>query len=225
MYKFIISSGKGGVGKTTVTIYLARAFKKAGKKVGILDADINTPNVPVMMGFNSRIPMRVEDYRIVPHEIDGIKVVSYWFDTADVPHLLWSQDRVGKILKAFCKDVDWGDTEVLLIDCPPTTSDELIGIVSMIGHIDGVILVVEGSTKVSVEDAKHAKRTFEYFNVPIIGYVKNKVSEYYDEGINVDKELGLPCLGEIRLKKRRKGRLTLTEKDFMPIVEALGVGE
>jgi len=220
--KYIISSGKGGVGKRTVTVWLAKAFSLK-KKTGILDADINTANVPLIMGFNSkeRVPMEVRGYKIVPHEMNGIKVVSYWFDTADVPHLLWSQDRVAKMLKAFCRDVDWGDTEVLLVDTPPSTSDELIGVINMIGHIDGVILVVEGSTRVSVEDAKHAKRTFDYFNVPVTGFIKNKASSYYDEGIDVDEELGLPMLAEVKLKRRKKGKLMLSEKDLLPVVEKL----
>jgi ATP-binding protein involved in chromosome partitioning len=222
MRKYIISSGKGGVGKTTITVWLARAFALS-KKTGILDADINTPNVPLVMGFNSkeRIPMEVKDYKIIPHEINGIKVVSYWFDTADVPHLLWSKDRVEKMLKAFCWDVDWGDTEVLVIDTPPSTSDELVGIINMIGHIDGVLLVVEGSTRVSVEDAKHAKRTFDHYNIPVTGYIKNKASSYYDEGIDVDSELGLPMLAEVKLKRRKKGKLMLSEKDLLPVVEKL----
>jgi len=214
--KLIVCSGKGGVGKTTVTVYLARAFAKRGYKVGILDVDINTSNIPIVLGFTERRPHEVKDYKIVPHEKDGIKVVSYWFDTVDgAPHLLWSADRVSRILKAFCKDVDWGDIDVLLADCPPATSDELVGLVNLLGHIHGAILVVQGSTRSSVQDAKLAKATLDYFNVPVVGFVQNMVSEIFDEGVDVEKELGVPKLGEIKLKKK------LSVKDFEPIIDRL----
>ena len=215
MKRILISSGKGGVGKTTIAVTLARALSRASK-VGILDADVNTANVPIILGFEEPEPLKVVDYRIIPHELDGIRVVSYWFDTSNsVPHLLWSTDRVGKILKAFCRDVDWGDTEVLIVDLPPATSDELVGVVSMIGHIDAVILVVQGSTKSSVHDAKLAKMTFEHFNVPVTGFIQNMTSSYFDDGIPVEEVLGVPCLGRIKLKK------TVTVRDIEPVVKEL----
>jgi Mrp family chromosome partitioning ATPase len=214
--KLIVCSGKGGVGKTTVTVYLARALIRRGYRVGILDADINTSNAPIVLGFAERKPHEVKDYKIVPHEKDGVKIVSYWFDTLDsVPHLLWSADRVSRILKAYCKDVDWGDIDVLLTDVPPTSSDELVGVINLLGHIHGAILVVQGSTRSSVQDAKLAKATLDYFNVPVLGFVQNMVSDIFDEGIDVEKELGVPKLGEIKLKKK------LSVKDFEPVVDKL----
>ena len=223
MKKYLIVSGKGGVGKTTVTVFLAKALTILGKKIGILDADLNTANVPLMLG-DSRKVMKVNGKGIYPNEVDGIKVVSYWYDTANgVPHLLMAGDRISKILKAFCENVIWGDIDVLLVDFPPVTSDELIGAINMLGHIDGAIIVIEGSTRLSVEDAKRAKLTLNHFNVPIIGFVKNKVSPYYDEGVNVESELRLKCLGEIKLKRRKNGHLTLSPKDFIPIAKKLEV--
>lgn len=210
-----------------MTVSLARSMVEEGNSVGILDADLNTPNVPLMMGYTpqERVPMEVQDYEIVPHQRDGVKVVSYWFDTADTPHLLSSQDRINNMLNAFCRDVNWGGTEILLVDAPPATADELVGVINMMGHINGGILVVEGSTVVSVEDALHARRTFEHYNVPIAGYVKNKVSQYYnDEEVDVDAQMDVPLLGEVKLKKRSKKGLDLT-KEVKPVLQSLGIVE
>ena len=215
MKKILVCSGKGGVGKTTVAVNLARAFAAKGRRVGLLDADINTSNAPIILGFTERKPLEVKDNRIIPHEANGVKVVSYWFDTADVPHLLWSADRVVKILKALCKDVDWGVLDLLIIDSPPTTADELIGVINLLENIDAAILIVQGSTRSSVQDSKLAKLTLDYYKVPVVGFVQNMVSKYFDEGADVESELGVPKLGEIGLKQKLK------VEDFVPIAEKL----
>jgi ATP-binding protein involved in chromosome partitioning len=202
MKRILISSSKGGVGKTTVTVNLAKELNRRGVKVGILDADIVAPNVPYLLGFTSENRPRMEyvEDRLIPVEKDGIKVVSYWFELdKDIPVLLWGTQRVDAILSAFCREVKWGGIDVLLVDCPPTTADEIVGLTKMLGHIEGAILVVQGNTRLSIEDAKLSKSAFEYLNIKILGIVQNMISEYFDDGIDAEKELGLRVLAKIPL--------------------------
>jgi len=205
MRKVLISSAKGGVGKTTTTVFLAKALRDAGYKVGILDADISAPNVPFALGFKpgDRKPMEVDNYLLKPHDKDGIKVVSYWFDTKNgIPFLLWAYDRTMNILRAFCERVDWGDVDVLLIDCPPTSSDELIGLLQFLGHIDGAILIIQGNTVASVEDAKIAKYTFDHHNVAVLGFIQNMMSDFFNSpDVDVEEEIKVPKIAEIPLSK------------------------
>ncbi len=205
MRKILISSAKGGVGKTTITVNLAKYLSKRGYRVGIIDADISAPNIPIHFGFEDKKPMVVEDYKIIPYEKEGVKIVSYWFELPKgVPMLLFGTDRARIILKSFCKEVKWGNIDVLIVDCPPAVSDEIIGLIQYMGHIDGVIVVVQGSSRASIEDAKLAMNTFDYHNIPIIGYIKNMVSEFFDNNVDVDKELNIPKIGEISLSKEIK---------------------
>lgn len=217
MKKLLISSAKGGVGKTTTSVNLARAIARKGYKVGILDADISAPNVPIAMGITEKTPMEVVDYKLKPVVVDGIKVVSYWFDTINgIPFLLWSTDRTEGILRSFCQNVDWGEVDIVIYDCPPTSADELLGLINYLGHIDGVILILQGNTRASVEDAKLAKYTFDYFNVKVLGFIQNMMSDiFYNGDINVEVELGLKKIAEIPLAKE----IDLSYYD--PVVEFL----
>lgn len=200
MKRILVSSTKGGVGKSTITVHLAKELSKRGHKIGILDADIVAPNVPILLGFEERPRLEYKDDMIEPVEKDGIKVVSYWFELdEDIPVLLWGTKRTESILSAFCREVNWGDIDLLLVDCPPTTADELVGLVNMLPHIEGAIIVVQGSTRLSVHDAKLSKYAFDHLNVRVLGVVQNMVSEYFDENIDVEKELGLKVLAKIPL--------------------------
>ena len=200
MKRILISSAKGGCGKSTITVNLAKELVKRGYKIGILDADLVAPNVPLLLGFEERPRLEYRDDKLVPVEKDGIKVISYWFELdEDIPVLLWGSNRVEAILAAFCREVNWGDIDLLLVDCPPTTADEIVGLVNMLPHIEGAIIVVQGSTKLSVHDAKLSKAAFDYLNIRVLGVVQNMVSEYFDEGIDIEEELGLKVLAKIPL--------------------------
>ena len=200
MKRILISSLKGGCGKTTITVHLAKELARRGYKIGLLDADIVAPNVPILLGFEERPKLEYKDDKIVPVEKDGIKVVSYWFEIdEDIPVLIWGTKRTDTILAAFCKEVDWGDIDLLLVDCPPTTADEIVGLVNMLPHIEGAIIIVQGSTRLSVHDAKLSKYAFDHLNVRVLGVVQNMISEHFDEGIDVEKELDLEVLAKIPL--------------------------
>jgi len=206
MKRILFSSSKGGVGKTTVTVNTAKKLKEKGYKVGILDADIVAPNVPLELGFKEDDRPRMEyTEKLIPVEVDGLKVVSYWFELdSDVPVLLQGNSRVEAILSAFCNDVDWGDCDIILVDCPPTTADELTYLISALPHIEGSFIIVQGNTKLSVHDAKMSKAAFEFLNVRIFGLIQNMVSEYFDDGIDVEKELGLKVIAKIPLGEKEK---------------------
>ena len=199
MKRVLISSSKGGVGKTTITVSLAKELAKRRYKVGILDADIIAPNVPLALGIErQRIPF-YED-KLHPIEKDGIKVVSYWFELDDdIPVLIYGSNRAEQIIPAFCKEVDWGDIDILLVDCPPTTADEMVGLANNLKHIEGAIIIVQGNTKLSVSDAKLSKAALDYLNIRILGVVQNMISEYFDDKVDVQKELDLKVLAKIPL--------------------------
>lgn len=222
MIKILVSSAKGGVGKTTTTAYLAKALRNAGYKVGVMDADISAPNLPFAFGFKpgDRKPMEVDNYLLKPHEKDGVKIVSYWFDTKNgIPFLLWAYDRTMNILRAFCERVNWGDIDVLIIDCPPTSSDELIGLLQFLGHIDGAILILQGNTVSSVEDAKIAKYTFNHYNVPVMGFIQNMTSEFFNSpDVDVEAEIGVPKIAEVPLTKDLESKYS---EYYKPVIDFL----
>ena len=198
MKRILIASGKGGVGKTTITVNLAKKLNEDGYKVGILDADIVAPNVPILLDFKDRPRMEFYKDNLHPIEKDGIKIVSYYFEIdEDIPVLLYGNKRTEQILSAFCKEVDWGDIDILLVDCPPTTADEIVGLANNLSHIEGAIIVTQGNTRVSVNDAKLSKAAFDYLNIRIFGVVQNMINEVFDEKIDIEKELNLKILTKI----------------------------
>ena len=204
-----VASGKGGVGKSTVSLNLALALSQTGAKVGLLDADIYGPSIPLMLGMKDGY-MEVEDNKLQPAESNGLKVVSFGF-FAEQSHqaAIYRGPIISGILKQFLVDTNWSDLDYLIVDLPPGTGDIPLTLAQTI-PITG-ILVVTTPQDVASNVAVKAIGMFEKLNVPIIGVVENmshficpNCSEKHyifgDGGAKkISEEFNMPFLGEIPL--------------------------
>ncbi|MCU0246817.1 MAG: Mrp/NBP35 family ATP-binding protein [Bryobacter sp.] len=164
-----IGSGKGGVGKTTVSVNLALTLSALGHKVGLLDADVYGPNVPLMMGIRDQ-PFAVEN-RIVPIENHGVKLMSMGFLSPGDKPLIWRGPMLHGVIQQFTRQVEWGELDYLLIDLPPGTGDVQLSLIQT-APLSGAIVVTTPSD-VSLEDARKAVLMFQQVRVPILGLVEN----------------------------------------------------
>jgi ATP-binding protein involved in chromosome partitioning len=164
-----VGSGKGGVGKTTVSVNLAVGLASLGHKTGLMDADVYGPNVPLMMGIN-RTPMALGE-RIQPLEQYGVKLMSMGFLNPGDKPLVWRGPMLHSVIQQFLRGVDWGDLEYLIIDLPPGTGDVQLSLIQT-APITGAIVVTTPSD-VSLEDARKAIHMFHQVKVPILGIVEN----------------------------------------------------
>ena len=164
-----VGSGKGGVGKTTVAVNLAIALAKLGNKVGLMDADVYGPNVPLMMGIN-QTPM-AHGERIQPLESFGVKLMSMGFLNPGDKPLVWRGPMLHSVIQQFLRGVDWGELDYLVIDLPPGTGDVQLTLIQT-APITGAIVVTTPSA-VSLEDARKAIHMFAQVKVEILGIVEN----------------------------------------------------
>jgi len=164
-----VGSGKGGVGKTTVAVNLAVGLGALGYRVGLMDADVYGPNVPLMMGVN-RTPMANGD-RIQPLEQFGVKLMSMGFLNPGDKPLVWRGPMLHSVVQQFLRGVDWGELDYLVIDLPPGTGDVQLSLIQT-APITGAIIVTTPSD-VSLEDARKAIHMFHQVRVPILGIVEN----------------------------------------------------
>jgi ATP-binding protein involved in chromosome partitioning len=164
-----VSSGKGGVGKSTVAVNLALALSRQGYSVGIMDADIYGPNLPLMLGVDAAPPVRND--KIIPLEAHGIKVISLGFLIEKEQPAIWRGPIVMKIITQFLRDVDWGQLDYFLVDMPPGTGDAQLSLVQAT-HVHGAV-VVTTPQQVAVGDALRGVKMFERVNVPVLGIVEN----------------------------------------------------
>ena len=208
-----ISSGKGGVGKSTVTVNLAMALKNSGAKVGIIDADISGPSIPLMFGAENMQPLITQKdgkNMITPIMQYGIKMISIGFLTPADSAVVWRGPMASQALRQFFGDVDWGDLDYILIDLPPGTSDIHLTLVQTV-PLTGAV-VVTTPQKVALADATKGLSMFRQpqINVPILGIVENMAyftpaelpdNKYYlfgkDGGKNMAEKFGVPLLGQI----------------------------
>src|SRR5215212_9431645 len=205
-----ISSGKGGVGKSTVAVNLAVALRKQGARVGLMDADIYGPNIPRMMGVNE--PPSVINERIIPLEAHGVKIISLGFLIDRDQPAIWRGPIVMKIITQFLKDVAWGELDYFIVDMPPGTGDAQLSLVQATQVTAAVIVTTP--QEVSVGDALRGVRMFERVTVPVLGIVENmswfecphcgKPSPIFGSGggERLAREVGLPLLGQIPLYPR-----------------------
>src|ERR1700675_4127651 len=164
-----VGSGKGGVGKTTVSVNLAIALAKLGRKVGLLDADVYGPNVPLMMGA-SETP-RGQGDRIGPIERYGVKLMSMGFLNPGDKPLVWRGPMLHSVIQQFLRGVDWGELDYLIIDLPPGTGDVQLTLIQT-APLTGAVVVTTPSD-VSLEDARKAILMFQQVRVPVLGLVEN----------------------------------------------------
>ena len=165
-----VASGKGGVGKSTVSVNLAVALAQEGAKVGLLDADITGPNIPLMLGVEGS-PVASPDGKITPLERLGVKVVSIQFFVPQGQPVIWRGPLVGGAIQQFLKDVEWGDLDYLVVDLPPGTSDAQLTLAQTV-PISGALLVTTPQ-EVSLLDVTKALAMFQRLSVPVLGVVEN----------------------------------------------------
>lgn len=171
-----IASGKGGVGKSTVTVNLAAALARQGKKVGIIDADIYGFSVPDMMGIESR-PELINN-RIIPVERFGVKVISMGFFVEDNAPIIWRGPMLGKMLRNFFQEVEWGEIEYMLLDLPPGTGDVALDVHQMIPQSKEIVVTTPHATAAFV--AARAGSMALHTNHEILGVIEN-MSYYVDK--------------------------------------------
>jgi len=202
-----ISSGKGGVGKSTVASNIAIALASRGARVGLMDADIYGPNIPRMMGVNGQPP--VENERIIPLQAHGVKVMSLGFMIDRDQPAIWRGPIIMKIITQFLRDVQWGELDYFLVDMPPGTGDAQLSLVQAT-MVHGAVIVTTPQ-EVAAGDALRGAKMFQRVAVPVLGIVENM--SYFicphcgdrtaifgsGGGERLATELGVPLLGEIPL--------------------------
>jgi ATP-binding protein involved in chromosome partitioning len=202
-----VGSGKGGVGKTTVTVNLAVALAQTGASVGLMDADIYGPNVPLMMGIEGR-PYLV-DNKIQTLSNYGVRVMSMGFLAADDTPLIWRGPMLHSVIQQFLRQVDWGQLDYLLIDLPPGTGDVQLSLTQTVPLMGAI--VVSTPQDVALQDARKAILMFRQVHVDILGIVENmsyfqcpKCNERthifsHGGGATTAANFGVPFLGEVPL--------------------------
>ncbi len=207
-----VGSGKGGVGKSTVAVNLALALMQEGAKVGLLDADIYGPSIPIMCGVKEgeRPKIAPQGNLIVPLERFGMPLMSMGFLMGSQEAVIWRGPMLGKVLQQFLEQVDWGKLDYLVVDLPPGTGDVQLSLSQMI-PLSGAV-VVTTPQDVALADVVRAIRMFESTRVPVFGIVENmsaftcphcrKPSAIFGGGEDKSryKDLGIQLLGEIPLE-------------------------
>lgn len=199
-----VASGKGGVGKSTVSVNLAVALAQSGARVGLMDADIYGPNLPTMMGA-PRMPNPVEN-KLIPAENYGVKIMSMGYLVKPGQPLIWRGPMLNSAIRQFLGDVEWGELDYLIIDLPPGTGDAPLSLAQAL-PLSGVVIVTLPQ-QVSLEDASRGLEMFRQLDVPILGVIENMSYLTLPDGSKMDvfgqgggeamaKHYDVPFLGAI----------------------------
>ena len=210
-----VASGKGGVGKTTVAVNLSLALAKLGYQVGLLDADVYGPNVPIMLGTTAE-PMATAQQRIIPVEAQGVKVISMGLLNPGDKPVIWRGPMLHSVITQFLRSVEWGQLDYLIIDLPPGTGDVQLTLIQTVA-VSGAVVVTTPST-VALADVRKAIEMFRQVNVEVLGVVEN-MSTFrcphcgqgvdifgHGEGSKTALAYSVPVLGEIEIDPRIRRR-------------------
>jgi ATP-binding protein involved in chromosome partitioning len=228
-----ISSGKGGVGKSTIAVNLAVSLAQSGARVGLLDADILGPNIPLMMGLEHMPPPK--DKKLVPPEAFGVKVMSMAFLVPPGQPVIWRGPMLHSAIRQFFTDVDWGDLDYMVIDLPPGTGDAQLSLAQSVPLTGGIIVTTP--QEVALIDARKGVATFQQLEVPVLGVVENMgaytdpqtgaVVSFFGEGggARLAEEYSVPFLGSVPLDPQVRvggdsGRPVVIDRPESPASEA-----
>jgi ATP-binding protein involved in chromosome partitioning len=230
-----VGSGKGGVGKTTLAVNLAVALVRMGHRVGLLDADVYGPNVPLMLGVNSQ-PRMAGENRIQPLEAFGLKVISVGFLNPGDKPIIWRGPMLHQIVRQFLGLVEWGHLDYMIVDLPPGTGDVALSLVQTV-PLTGAV-VVSTPSDVALQDARKAIEMFRQMKVDLVGVVENMsyfVCPHCQHEVDIfsrggaektAREFGVPFLGSIALdsevrKAGDSGRPVVLEGDSSPHAKSI----
>ena len=228
-----VASGKGGVGKSTVSVNLAVALAQSGARVGLLDADIYGPNIPTMMGVEKLPPATPE--KLIPAESHGVQMMSIGFLVKPNQPLIWRGPMLHSAIRQFLTDVAWGELDYLIIDLPPGTGDAQLSLAQSLPLSGGVIVTLP--QQVSLDDALRGLEMFRQLNVPILGVVENMSYLELPDGTRMDifgtgggeklaKQTGVPFIGAIPMDPAVReggdsGNPVILSQPESPVAQAL----
>lgn len=204
-----VGAGKGGVGKTTMSVNLAAALAKRGSRVGILDGDIYGPNVPIMLGLHTQL--QTDGQKILPAERHGIQVVSVGFLTDDDAPILWRGPMLHQTIQQFFREVRWDNLDYLIVDMPPGTGDVALSLSQSV-PVAGAVLVTTPQT-VAVADTRRAVHMYRKLNIPTLGLIENmshfvcagcgREADIFGKGggESLAAELSVPFFGHVPLQE------------------------
>src|SRR3984957_20233084 len=210
-YLVAVASGKGGVGKTTVAVNLAIALNRMGARVGLLDADVYGPNVPLMLGTEEE-PRATSERTILPVNAYGLKIISMGLLSPGDKPIIWRGPMLHSVMQQFLRSVEWGELDYLVMDLPPGTGDVQLTLIQTV-PLSGAVVVTTPSV-VALADVRKAIEMFRQVNVEVLGVVENMSSLIcphcnqqvdvfgHGEGKKTADVFGVPLLGEIEIDPR-----------------------
>ena len=225
-----VASGKGGVGKSTVTAQLALALSFLGKKVGIIDADVYGPSIPGIFNVDSKPLNQTEDDKMIPHEVLDIEIISTTFFMPKNKPVMWRGPMLGKMLTHYFNNVLWHqDTDIVLIDLPPGTGDVALDIHEYVPRSQMIIVTTPhpNASEIAVKAGIGAQQ----IGHEVLGVIENMSYLEVDDlhvpqyifgkggGFNVSKTLNVPLLGQIQIKSPKEGFLNVQGDVFQLFVE------